>query len=243
MILNNNKIIFNNKREIISNYEKLNISKKGIHSNIYKYNDTEILKIFKRKATSEQIEVMNIISTYERDLFSKPILLIEIKNNIVGYTMKFLQGSSLDLVSGNAKIKNIFDFFDEKIDKQMIKLSNDKLEIWDLNYNNLLYDEENSLFHFIDTDCYKLKKSKSSEEIYLSNSLEIISVLLHFLLYKGVFYTTFFEFSKKLLENGINIKKILYTIKDYLENVYDKKIIDLNNLSIAEEILIKKYIK
>lgn len=241
MILNDNKIIFSSKKEIKNNYAKLSISKNGTHSNIYKYNENEIMKILNNNVTIEQLEVMNILKNYESDLFSKPYLLVEIKNKIKGYTMKHLDGQSLNNISETVVLEDMFNFFDDNVEKRLYKLCQDKLKMWDMNYNNVLYDEVKNQFHFIDTDCYKYDKSKSEEEIYIFNNSEIISVIIEMMFYRNINQKKFIKFSKKELENGKKLKVILYEIKEYLENRYNKKIVTLNDLNNTEEITLKKY--
>ena len=241
MILDNNKIVFNCKLEIIKNYEKLSMSKYGFHSNIYKYNEKEIMKIFKRKAKEEQLLVLDILKSYEGDLLSKPILLVEIKNKIRGYTMKFLSGNNLNFISDNVLIENMFNFFDVSFEKQISKLSQDKIKIWDINLLNVLYDENENKFHFIDTDSYKLEKKMSVDELYFMNVCEIIFTIFDLLLIRTASKNQFIALSNKLLKKGINTKDLLYQIKEILENESNVKIVSLNDFRKAEHVLMKKY--
>ena len=58
-----NHIYFNSVDEIFEKHKKLEISKAGSRSNIFKLSDSRIMKIFNSPPTEEHLKILNYFSS------------------------------------------------------------------------------------------------------------------------------------------------------------------------------------
>lgn len=154
-ILNNTEI-FNDDSFIHQEDNNNSYSYLFIHNN-------EVLKIYidKFEVVKDNIKVLKQISkTKELKNIKELVLpnyLVSYKNQVVGYSMPYIKGQTLDEIIKNDiydvnTIKNIF----KKILETIEKINNPKLNIsiGDLHEKNIIIDDKLNL-HFIDIDSYK----------------------------------------------------------------------------------------
>lgn len=243
MVLTNDKLIFSSKEEIISNYKEMDISKLGGTSNIYKYKNDQIMKVFHNVASDKKKELIDIFKDYDPNIFSVPNLRIMIEDKLFGYTMDLFNGKEIHYIKNNTQLSNIFDLFDDKFDKQLEKMSNDKIKMWDMNTWHILFNNNTNKLCFIDFDGYKIEKEISPDELYVWNVVEITSNLLDVLLESMTLRMQLCEINRKHIQDLGSLKKVLYTIKEILERLTNKEITTIKDCRNAAKIIEKKYYK
>lgn len=243
MILTDNKLIFSNKEEIISNFKKLDMSELGGTSNIYKYKNGQIMKVFRKAATNQKKELIDIFKDYDPNIFSTPNLYIMLEDELFGYTMNLFRGKELYFIKNNIHLSNIFDLFDDNFNKQMDKLSKDKIQMWDMNTGHILFDNKKNKLCFIDFDGYKIEKDTSSDELYEWNIIEITSNLLDALLESMILRMHLCAINRKYVKDLGNLKNLLYSIKEVVEGLSNMEINTVKDYRNAAKIIEKKYYK
>jgi len=243
MKITDDKLIFSSKNEIIDNFKELDISELGGTSNIYKYKNSQIMKVLHEAASNQKKELIEIFKNYDSNIFSVPNLHIMIEDKLFGYTMNLFRGKELYFLKNNIKLSSIFDLFDESFDKQMEKLSKDKIKMWDMNTGHILFNNNTNKLLFIDFDGYKIEKETSPDELYYWNVTEVCENLLDVLLNSMFLRMDICEIMKKYKKDVGTLKEILHIIKQILERASDKEINTVRDCRNASKILVNKYYK
>ena len=76
MLITGNEITFKTEEELKSNYKKMDFSKFGGRSTIYKYGEGKLMKVFKDFATKEKLYILNVLKNYNISLLSRPDVLV-----------------------------------------------------------------------------------------------------------------------------------------------------------------------
>lgn len=229
-----NNIFIDSKTDLID-LKKLECSKSGSTSDIYKFYKDIILKIYKQPHSLNKIEIYDLIRQLDLKNITVPLKYVFIDELFYGYSMKLMKGKNILNLNPNLKLEDIFLSL-PSAERTIRSLSDNNIEMNDINSFNILFDIQNHEFNIIDFDFYNILPNTDKYELCFSNSLEFNMELLTCLTkefdvsrqdyplfqklrayvmiktFKGDDFTTIFKYVKGILEDVSN--KQLNTLGD-----------------------------
>ena len=218
----------------LDNYKILNCSKLGSTSNIYKYKNNQIIKLFKYPESIEKLNTIEHIKKLNLKSFITPNKFIFIDEQYYGYSMDYFQAETLIDIKDNIKyltiLKNI-----KLIDKDIETLTKNNIKINDLNFLNILYKSKNNKLKIIDLDEYTIS-NVYEKYILLSNKEEFkmdffLSICDCF--NKNINKEKINKLRKYILSdnnNDLSLYELFYNFKLYVEKIYIEEILTINDL-------------
>lgn len=246
MELTNEKIIFKSYLEPKLLLKKYKFNDYGSMSTIYKYNEKELLKIYKY-TIEESKYILDLLKFLNIDNFSNPLLYVYVKEYLFGFTMPIKKGVMFSRINKKLDISLILDSI-KNIDCILNKVSNNNIVMCDLNSNNLLLDDKNKQINFVDIDSYYINNKISKDELYISNKICFIDSIISCLLnicnsFNGYSFKVRDElkgFYVIKIESGVSIYDVFKETINYLNNLADREIENISDFRINLEIISKK---
>ncbi len=131
------------------------LKSKKINKNCYLTNYGDVFKIIhcKEEVFNDFVNVAKLKS----QIFKFPKVVFYDKerkpNSIIGYTMDFAPGISFSSLGPETEIRDLINAIYE-LEKEVMRLTNEGLQLYDLNTSNIHYDADNKKINVIDTDLY-----------------------------------------------------------------------------------------
>ena len=195
--MNNKRVEFLSKFSIYLKYKKMEFSKYGRFSNIYKYDNDKLLKLFNNMRNHE-LEKFEKMCDFDLHSFANPKELVFIRNNFFGYIMDKKNGLMLDDLSDLISIRDFVSNLD-KVEDDLFKLSINNFILFDLHEQNILYNQIANELTILDMDDYWCK--------ICENNFDGKSI---------------FNYIIALAEDKINMK--INSLKDFREFTKNKKL-------------------
>lgn len=231
--------IYLKSKDELKTLELLKCSEYASTSNLYKCNN-EVLKVYHKKRSIDVLNTLDFIKNLKLKMFVGPNKFIFLDEEFYGYSMDYINGNILFNLSG-ININNLFKSLDY-IEKDIKKLSDNKIEIVDLNCLNILYNFINNLINIVDLDEYTVRTNLSFDEIFKINIEEFINNF--FLIITDCYDIGVSKESLVKLRNILNnynkyssLYDLFINIKMELENISDSKI---TRISDFRKCLMKK---
>jgi len=227
MITEDNYNIYIENKECLKDLIKLKASRYGSNSDIYFYKD-KLLKVYNHLAYISEIKNLEIISKLNIDNVAIPRKFIYIDERFYGYSMDYKKGVILpkinDRINYNYLITNL-----DKVEETIRILSNYKMEMYDINCFNILYDISNSEFNLVDIDSYREKKYDSLEKLYKENLFSFDKSLLNCISFKytindNLIFNNLKNIITECINKDITTKDTFINIKKFLEKYGNKEI-------------------
>jgi len=229
MEIKEGKMHFSDKQEIVNNYAVF--STLGCNSVIYSYNPNILMKVLNREVTEIEKEIIDRVRKNNLSYFSTPVLDIEIANKLYGYTMQKLPGGRIEDLPRNYNVDTFFQAFNIELEKELLILAKDRIQLFDIKFDNVLFNMANNKMLFLDIDGNMINQSDSVEEIYYNNLGSALNVIVESLLSISVFSFQTADLGRIQLEAGKDLRTTLYYLKDYLEEMANIKINNLGDFA------------
>lgn len=191
----------------------------GSFSNVYKLNETECIKIFKKPKDYYELLRFNELTKLKYDKVILPKMLAIINKKFRGYTMDFIDGNILCYCFGydfSLFIKKYKEFVDNVIDQ----ISDDGIILYDCNSSNIMFDEINNCFVLIDPDEWS-KHSIYDTDIKKKNYRMLVNTFYNFMFKDTIEpfdvdadFIDFYETKRYAKEKDTKIK--INTIRDFI---------------------------
>ena len=165
----------------------------GKNADCYLTEDKKVYKEF-GKMTEEIHDNIVRLNDLEIDSFIFPETLVygdkPSYETIKGYIMRYSKGIDFNNISYYTQMRDFLKAL-SKFEKDIIGLSKEKFEIYDLKGANVLYTKDDKI-EVIDTDFYKYYPSLLEEDLRVCNFMELEYLL----------YTSFIREKQKKLKNS-----------------------------------------
>ena len=128
-----------------------NVVGKGKGGIVYHLNDNSCFKIFHNSLSEDDIVRLNAFCNLKINSAVFPNSLVVVKNDVRGYTMDFVDGKIMEECSE-------FDFscflskYDEYMKKCLVQFSDNNIEMFDVGYTNIMFNQQTKSFQSIDVD-------------------------------------------------------------------------------------------
>lgn len=205
----------------------------GAYGRIYRLNADECVKVWKHSPSFELVNKINNFTNFKLNSAVFPNNLVIIKDDIIGYTMEYINGKNL-------RDEDDFDFsfFIEKYNKYiraiLNELSESKILTCDINMGNIMFDKTRGKFRSVDIDSWSVS-CDSLEVINNENFLNLIRCCAGFLFfydhnddYKkatnidfNTDFVDFYESMRNSLEKKSYVK--IKTVDDFINCVCELK--------------------
>lgn len=234
IIEQDNYILVDNKSEIETKYKKLKESKFGSNSNIYLYNETDVLKVLNESDSVQKIndlELLKSLKTTTVTTFKKILFINEL---YYGYSMKYIKSKPLYNLKESTNLKEFLISLKE-IESDLKVLAENKIVAFDLNAFNVLYNDKTNKATLIDCDSYFSDKEYSKDGVLFFNMKHFYSLIL-----RTIANTYNINSSKSLLLKYMN--NIIFDKIDYIDDIdiYFKSLISLLENEVDKEIITVK---
>lgn len=173
-----NFIFADNKKDIETNYKKLEESKFGSNSNIYFYNETDVLKVLNESDSIQKINDLELLKSLKTTTITTFKKILFINELYYGYSMKYISGKPLYNLNEKTNLKTFLISL-RKIEKDLKILAENKIVAFDLNVFNILYDDKINTANLIDCDSYFSDKDFSKDGVLFFNMKQFYSLILH----------------------------------------------------------------
>lgn len=227
-------ILVSNKSEIETKYKKLEESKFGSNSNIYFYNETDVLKVLNESDSVQKIndlELLKSLKTTTVTTFKKILFINEL---YYGYSMKYIKSKPLYNLDENTNLKTFLISLKE-IESDLKVLAENKIVAFDLNVFNVLYNDKTNKTNLIDCDSYFSDKDYNKDGVLFFNMKQFYSLILHTI--ANIFDINSCKYSLLKYMNKIIFEQMEYT--DGID-VYFKYLISLLENEVDKEIITVK---
>ena len=137
----------------------------GANGSAYKIDDKYVFKTFKNP-TYFEANVKELFNVYLNS-FVLPKKLVYVNGKFVGYIMEYINGNTLDRISGNTSISTYINSL-KRLEYDLAALSTYNFFIIDFKDKNIMVNENDEL-KVIDTDLYTKIKTKDLYAYNLAN--------------------------------------------------------------------------
>lgn len=176
-VLEDINILIIDEHNLDNLYVELGRGREGI---VYKYNDNLAIKILKKEEVdisdiTERIKFWINIKTKVRNVIFPEHVVVNTKNQIIGYSMKLISFNKYKSFFNLFECKNNDEFINyfEKIQETLKELHKNNIFVGDFNPNNIMINSDNVPI-FIDTINYANEKYSFLHESYNSLIFEKI---------------------------------------------------------------------
>lgn len=189
----------------------------GIQGECYRDKDV-VYKLRRHPINEEEIHFLG----YKDDFIAFPKELIEYNNNVIGYTMNYMNGYSLNKgFDKYLSFSNIIDSYNRLI----YRIKDINYSMFDICPCNIIYDNKD--FKLIDTDGWKNATN------LLGNISFIDKALIDSLKYSICFLNKD-KYYKMFEKNNLSFDQYIYEIIEYFSNKYKINIVTINDLIEAK---------
>lgn len=227
---NEKAIICEDKSKIKEELRVLKNSKYGTNSKLYIYNANELLKVFKKPHSVNELLELEELKDLNIPTLVNPNKYLNINGQFFGYSMNHVKGRMLFYINDLNIRKLLLALL--KIEKDLILLANKGFVADDLNPGNILYSSKTQEIKLIDCESYK-KNETNSIEININKNLYELYKLVLSIISDKTFYTESNNELYKFMKNKVltlnnfsssNIYKYFNCFVEILENHTDKPI-------------------
>ncbi len=246
IIENYDTMILTSKRYLKRNYTKLKISKFGVNSDIYNFNNN-LIKLFKKASSTEIYNELKELNSLNTTSLVKIIKYLWIKDKFYGYSMPYIEGNMYNKIDLNTNIYKLLTSL-IPLEKDLITLSKNNFVAEDLNAQNILYNENNNISKLIDLESYYKENDHSKEMIRYYNQLKLYKLFLNIIsnIYKidkttPILYKEFNNIIYTKTSFEIGIKTFFTSLIEILENETDQEINTINDFRKSLKLSNKNY--
>lgn len=223
-------IICNEKKDITKVYKTIKTSKYGSNSDIYKYNNQELLKVFYKPHSIEEMNDLERMSNIRTKALAIAKKILFISEQFYGFSMDEKSGIALFSLKLDTLLNDFLKSLKD-IEKDLTVLGNNHYIAVDLNVFNILYDCNKKESNLIDCDGLFYNKSLSKDSCTSFNLRNLYLFVLRFLsdVYdirrtksKCLLYMN--DIVERKFEYSASIDKLFGYLIDFLEEYTDKEI-------------------
>lgn len=224
----------------------------GKCADLYKKNE-EVYKLIKQDAKrlySKTIE--SLIGIKNRTCVFPNDLLVDENNQLIGYTMDYVQGTKLKDIFSQIPFEQMKEIINQA-ELGITEISENKILFDDFHFENMMWDSEEKCIKIIDTDFFKKDEDISSIGATKSNiskfneNMETVIGLDDYILKKYLSqnkeYKDFYKEWKNRYANGeqLNIYELIEKIKSIAETDFDMKFNSISEIIEKAKGRVKEY--
>ena len=224
----------------------------GKCADLYKKNE-EVYKLIKQDAKrlySKTIE--SLIGIKNRTCVFPNDLLVDENNQLIGYTMDYVQGTKLKDIFSQIPFEQMKEIINQA-ELGITEISENKILLDDFHFENMMWDSEEKCIKIIDTDFFKKDEDISSIGATKSNiskfneNMETVIGLDDYILKKYLSqnkeYKDFYKEWKNRYANGeqLNIYELIEKIKSIAETDFDMKFNSISEIIEKAKGRVKEY--
>lgn len=174
-----NKIYYNKNqfKQLIPIQDETGKQKKGTFGRLYRDpNLNKAIKVYNRWIDAHSVNAFRFLNNpfLQQHNVIVPEEKVYKTRLLVGYSMQLVQGCTLYELKTKDHIEEVCfsDFYNaySKALEDIAQISKEKICIYDLHLDNIMYDTLNKCFKFIDTDEWEI--SKDSLDVILKTNLQ-----------------------------------------------------------------------
>ena len=201
----------------------------GIQGKCYELKNGIILKKFKYPRDIEDIEKFKYFLEYQNDSFMFPFDFIYNKRNFHGYFCKKALGKSLGQTFKDSNLIKMAEN-SQKLEEDINKVSDGKIRLYDIRYENILYDQNK--LSVIDPDEFSHLDYLTTDQVKRDNNNQYRSLIVNLFLRNLQFNEQSFKLYRidDYRRSNIPVSEIIYRIKRDLDRYYNVDIQTLDEL-------------
>lgn len=180
--------------------KKMKYLGQGYNAICYKYDKDTVVKIFnndyKKRYLLDKSKYMDKLAdlyTANNDSIISPLDLIISKDQIIGYTHKYINGRNIDKICNNIFLKNstkIYDLFDKNYQvllNDLYEASNKGFSFTNLDAKDIIMDSNNN-YHIVDLDNSMFTNEYSKSIVFSANARLILKRIIESIFSENIMF-------------------------------------------------------